>query len=445
MADQMRWDALGCIGGWCSTDNLDRLARTGTLFTTCVTNSPSCVPARIALATGWYPNQSGINQYGLFEVPAQIPVWTQRIQQSGYKTAVFGKTHLHPHDGDLRDREHVLRRHGFEIVNETTGPYLSTRVRSHITDYWIKAGVYDAFLADIQARLHSPKPVARPSSLGLEHYYDVYIGRQARRFLQDYQDSAPWFCWVSFAGPHEPWDAPEPYASMYDPGSMPLPRQGVLQSKHRPAGYLDTLLPTRFADLGPADIAALRANYAGNVTLIDHQIGEILAVVEQRGELDDTVIVFSSDHGEMNGDYGLLYKDNFLDGAVRVPLIVSVPSIVGAASMGTRYTRPVELMDIGPTLAELAGSSIDYAQGGKSLYPVLNDPSITHREWVTSQYRAETMILNDSWKMALNKDAETYLLFDRLSDPDETMNLAGDNSYLAVVQSLSKNARKSAN
>ena len=144
-----------------------------------------------------------------------------------------------------------------------------------------------------------------------------------------------------------------------------------------------------------------------------------------RGELDNTVIIFSSDHGEMNGDYGLIYKSNFLNGAVRVPLLVRTPETLKNTSLNRVCDSPAEWIDIGPTLVELAEGELEHRQFGKSLCATVNDTNLIHREYAISEYGGEVMLLNQEWKVALNTDGEVYLLFDVQNDPDETNNLAG--------------------
>ena len=231
---------------------------------------------------------------------------------------------------------------------------------------------------------------------------------------------------MSFGGPHEPWDAPEPYASMYDPEAMPAPVPRP-DEPPRPQGVLDLMLERLSPRFDPGDEGAMRANYAGNVTLIDDQIGEVLSVIEARGEMDNTVIGFTSDHGEMNGDWGLIYKMNFLDGALRVPLIVRTPE-TAANGGGKVVDAPAENCDLGPTLLELAGGSIDYPQFAKSLVPAMDNGS-THREAAISEYRGEFMVTDGKWKAAVNTEGQVYLLFDLENDPRETRNLAGLSEY----------------
>ena len=326
MTDQQRADAMGCSGSWLETPNLDRIAREGVRFSRCVTTTPICVPARVTLATGRYPHNNAVWNNLQYTLPEDASTWMRVIRDLGYRTSLFGKTHLHPHGKvDLREREYLLHAYGLDDVNEIGGPRASANVGSHMTAMWEEKGLLEAYRADFKERFDNKPHVVRPSVLPLEDYYDVYVGQCAKRYLEEYDRKEPWFCWVSFGGPHEPWDTPEPYASMYEPDAMPAPISRAADDHDRPRGWLDDFMERRSPQLDPGDEAAMRANYAGNVTLIDYQIGEVLEAVEKRGELDRTIIAFTSDHGEMNGDWGLIYKMNFLSGSVSVPLIVRTP------------------------------------------------------------------------------------------------------------------------
>jgi len=349
------------------------------------------------------------------------PTWMRALRDLGYRTSLFGKTHLHPHRGDLREREHLLQAYGLDDVDEIGGPRASAKVMSHMTAMWQDKGLLDAYRADFEDRFANKPHVVRPSVLPLEDYADVYVGQQAKRYLADYTRDQPWFCWVSFGGPHEPWDAPEPFASMYEPETMPRPLPQGVGDQPRPRGWLDDRLEDApVFDAG--DEAAMRANYAGNVTLIDDQVGQIIEVIEERGELDNTVIGFTSDHGEMNGDWGLIYKMVFLDGSVRVPMLVRTPETARNGSVVSDAL--VENCDLGPTLTELAGGELTHRQFARSLCPALGGNG-EHRDTVTSEIRGEFMLMTRDWKMALNDDGQCYLLFDRNDDPRETRNLAG--------------------
>lgn len=435
MTDQQRWDAMGCAGGWVETPNIDRLAAEGARFSNAYSNSPVCVPARVSLATGRYPHNTGVWRNQPHTLPPDSPTWMRAIREAGYSTSVFGKTHLHPHTGDLRDREDLVQAYGLDHVDEIAGPRASARCRSNLTDRWEEAGVYQAYKDDLRDRYATKPWIARPSPLPLELYADVYVGRQASDYLRRYEGAKPWFCWVSFGGPHEPWDAPEPYASRYDPADMPPPVQPPRDEHDRPRGWLDEKLADGGVPFEPGDIPRLRANYAGKVTLIDDQIGEVLRVVEERGELDRTIVAFVSDHGEMNGDHRLLYKQNFLSPAVRVPFIIRLPGGQGVRA-GAVDDSLVELMDLGSTLVELAGAREIPGSQARSLAPLLEDPSVVHRPVALSELRREAMVATPGWKLALNRGGEVYLLYDLAADPSEERNVAALPAYGEIEQEL---------
>ena len=436
MADQMRADALGIVNGWTRTPNLDRLARAGFLFHGVITNSAECIPARFSLALGLYPHQTGVWENGVFTLNPEFPNWMQAVERAGYRTSLFGKTHLHPHEGDLRDRVHLMHAYGLQVMDETTGPHASAHVLSNMTQSWQEQGLWESYREDVVDRVNTKRYAVRPSVLGAEHHYDVYVGRQAARYLADLDGEQPWFCWVSFGGPHEPWDAPEPYASLYaqaDVGS-PVPR---LRGHEQVRGLLRRAFDSAYYSppLQPDEVRAMRVNYAGNVTLIDEQIGNILEVVRRRDELDRTLIVFTSDHGEMNGDQGLIYKANFLDPVLQVPLIVRPP--LGGTAGGSRELSVVaEWMDVGATLADYAGGRLDGPAHARSLRPLIEGRATAHREFAVSEFLGHTAIVDSRWKIELAPDDRPALLFDRASDPLEQVNLVDDPRYAGTVAAL---------
>ena len=446
MTDQQRWDALGCVTDWMQTPNMDRLASEGVRFSHCITNSPVCVPTRRSMATGHYCHNTGVWYNGNHSLDPEAPTWMRAIRDAGYRTSLFGKTHLNAgHDGDLRNVEHALRSQGIDDIEETVGPRACARTLSNMTAEWDRQGHWDGYRADYDERFSNVAHVVRPSPLPLELYYDTYVGQKSRAYLEQYDRDQPWFSWVSFGGPHEPWDTPEPYASMYDRSAMPDPI-GFEDAGSGPKGNLNKMFETGEtdpvsgapytasgrADLPPEQIAAMRADYAGSVSLIDEQIGGLFETIEARGEWDNTVVVLVSDHGEMNGDFGLIYKSNFMNSAARVPLLVRGPGIDG----GRVCDSPVEWFDVGPTLAEYAGTELDYKQFAKPLQPCLADTNTKIRGESLCELRREIMITDEKWKMAVNQDGEPYLLFDLQDDPCESRNLAGKDDYKDVETEL---------
>lgn len=420
MTDQQRWDALGCVSSHMRTPNLDRLARRGVRFENCYTTAPQCVPARISLATGLYPHTTGVWKNQPVCLSPRCPTWMRVLREAGYRTSLFGKTHLHEHGGDLREREHLLHAYGLDDVDEIGGPRASASLLSHMTARWEALGLWEAYRADYADRFATKPHVVRPTVLPDEEYADAYVGRRAREYLADYDRGQPWMCWVSFGGPHEPWDTPASWAKKFDPADMPRPtlRAGWMSQGDTTLSSLCKHWPDGFdAD----DVAAMRADYVANVALIDDQIGRLFDVLEERGELDDAVIVFTSDHGEHNGDAGLIYKDTFLDGSARIPMIVSTPD----GARGAVASTPCELIDVGPTLCAAAGVEIPHRQFGRSLLPAASAPDASVRDHAVSEFDGELMLATQDRKLMLDPRGEPHALLDRRDDPAEQCNLLG--------------------
>ncbi len=422
MTDQFRSDFLSCHGGPAKTPNLDRIIREGVSFSQCATVAPLCVPARVSLFSGKYPHTTGAWDNYNYALSTDANIWTKEFRKLGYDTSLFGKTHLHCDTGDLIAREYIPQGYGFDTVNETPGPHAGLFAQSHMTNLWKEKGYYDAFCEDMHTRMH---PHVKPSPLPLELYYDVYVGEKGNEYLENYEGDKPWFCHVSFGGPHEPWDTPEPYASMFDPADMPEPTKPMVDANpDRPKGEIDRMRKWFKAPCPDPELAKqLRADYCGGIALIDDQIGRIFDTIEKRGEWDNTIVLFTSDHGEMNGDQGLVMKRMFYDGALFVPLIIRTPETAKNGG-GVVNDSLVSLLDVGPTLVELAGGKLKYDQCGISLCPVLDGKETKMRDYVLSEYAGEVTYVDENWKISTNRNGEVYFLIDRKNDPDEQYNLA---------------------
>lgn len=432
-ADQFRADALGCVGRHNWTPNLDALATRGCVFESAFAGSPVCIPSRLSLATGTYPHQFGVDKNKQVK-PAILnpvwPTWMRAVRDAGYATSLFGKTHWHQML-DLFEAAELIHAYGFETVVEIPGPRALASAKCALTELWSERGVWDDYRRDLHDRLNNRPFVARASPLPLELYYDAYVAARARDHLRAMGTGAPWFCCVSFPGPHEPWDAPEPYASLHAPSDMPPPRKRTFDGA---GSVLERLFnsPMYSGELSEAEVAALRANYAGAVSLIDNQIGQILAILEERGEIENTLVIFASDHGEMNGDYGLIYKTNFSDPAMRVPLIVAPP---GGAVPRTSSAL-VELMDVGATIADYADASLPDGSFARSLRGVLEGRSSSHRDFAVSEYDGHTCVVTNGLKVEFDRDRRPVLAFDRHLDPDETTDVSKLAAYADQVRDV---------
>jgi choline-sulfatase len=374
------------------------------------------------LAAGAYPHQLGVQKNIHITLNPDRPNWMQAVRDAGYATSLFGKTHLHP-QGDLFEAVELIRAYGFETVGEIPGPRSLATAKCALTDLWSERGVWDDYRRDLEDRLANRPFVARASPLPVDRYYDAYVATLARAHLSATGAAAPWFCCVSFPGPHEPWDAPEPYASLYAPSAMPTPRKRTFDG----AGSVFERLfnsPMYSQDMSAADIAALRANYAGAVSLIDHEVGATLAIIDELGHADNTLIIFASDHGEMNGDYGLIYKTNFSDPAMRVPLIVAPPGFSASSPPPRTSAALVELMDVGATITDYANAGLPASSLARSLRDILDGRSSSHREFAVSEFDGHTCVVTEGLKVEFDRARRPVLAFDRRRDPDETTDVS---------------------
>ncbi len=427
MPDQLRADALGCAGNpIIQTPNMDRLAREGVFFTNAYTVCPLCMPARASFVSGLYPHNHRI-WTNAGSLPPTDETLFHHLQANGYFVAHIGKSHLYPHrKGDhLKNHEGYMRARGIDYVHETTGPWATMHTDSYMTDYWRELGLLDAFREDYARRREVGPCAVWPSPLPTEAFMDSYVGHQAVAFIRDYDDARPLCLFVGFGGPHEPWDAPGDYATMYDPQAMPAPIPIADMPEWAPPYAARRIREGRQTDMTEEDIRRIRANYYGKISLIDHWIGAILDAFADRGWLDETLIVLWSDHGEMAGDHGRLYKSVFYEPSVRVPLIIRHPEITG----GRQTSALVEITDIFPTVLEAIGAPPSQRCMGRSLWPLLKGETTEHRAQVLSEIHAfgcyNYMLRTQRYKYAMNGDGQGYMLFDLTTDPLEQHNLIG--------------------
>ncbi len=424
MADQLRADAIN-LGKHTTkyTPNLDALAAKSICFNNAVTTSPICAPARASILASLYPHQMNIWDNKPHTFPAEASNWVKILSQQGYRTSVFGKTHYYPYNGsvpDMRLAENLLHAYGYDVVDEIPGVRVSGTLLSHLTALWEEQGYLNIMQQDLARRYSGKHTSTEPSPLPLELYPDIYVGTKALDYLSTYEEDHPFFCFVSFVGPHDPWDCPEQYSSLFKDQTMEKPLAPFVdKNPKRLQGNWDTEVHHPPLDL--EDIEAVRRNYAGKVSLIDEQIGHIVNCLKEKGLWEDTLVIFTSDHGELLGDHHRLYKQNFLNAALKVPLFIKPPHI----EQGRTSDALVELIDIGPTIVDYAHSEMDYPHSGRSLKPVLEEPTSNHRQRVFSEYNHEIMVWDGTWKLVVTEDLKPYLLFNLAEDPDEQVNVVG--------------------
>ena len=258
----------------------------------------------------------------------------------------------------------------------------------------------------------------RDSPLASEDFEDSYIGCRAVEWIENAPDDFPWHYFVSFVGPHDPYDPPAEYGERYRGAAMPPAISDTLDGK--PAW-----VKKRVANLAPGEVAETRRQYCAATELIDHQVGLILTALEKRGQLDNTYIVFSSDHGELLGDHGLYTKSAAYEASLRVPLIVAGPDIKG----GRVSNALCELIDLNATICQFAGLESQPDIDARSLVPILNEETDIHREETVAALQNFRCIRTATHKYIQNYN-DIDELYDLLRDPDELHNIVGESPNL---------------
>ncbi len=422
MSDQHRFDYVGAadVGDaapFVRTPNLDRLAARGTQFTQCTTNSPVCAPARIGLATGLQPVRVGSLGNDSY-LPRRMTTYYQRLRDEGYRVGCVGKLDLAKPDaynGRHGDRPCVYA-WGFTHPEECEGKMHAGKFPTPMGPYGFylqSRGLYQAFHEDYQARSAEGwvRDAQRDSVLPTEAFEDAYIGRRAAEWLASVPTDFPWHYFVSFVGPHNPFDPPTEYAEHFRNAPMPDPIFDSLEGK-------PDWVKAKDQGLTPEEITVTQRQYCAAIELIDDQIGQMMDVLASRGMLENTLVVYTSDHGEMLGDHGLYTKSVPYEASVRIPLIIAGPGIEHSTSDAL-----VELIDLNPTVCDLVGLPPQEDIDARSLVPVLTGKRSEHRTETVSAIRNFRCLRTQEVKYVehLNDHNELY---DLQEDPHELINLA---------------------
>jgi choline-sulfatase len=456
MADQHRADVLGCAGdASAQTPTLDRLVAEGLRFSRVTCQGPLCMPARASFATERYVRDHGVYT-NWAEIAPETPTYMHALREAGYHTVLLGKAHLYrdethtaAHVDELAPRLAAL---GFAEVHET-GDKFSVSMRNPYLDALQGRGVladYAQYIADRSyqgenetgrgATKRVPMWDATPSPLPASLYIDAFHGELAARWIEAYEGDAPFFAFVGFPGPHDPWDAPATAVDRYTDVAMTMPR-----TTQRPdvngAGTYGRLLQA-FLHLSDTEtmtddaIHAMRRAYSANVSVIDDAVARIVGALAAKGVLDETWIFYTSDHGEMAGDHGLMSKCVMYDGAVNVPLFVRPPHHMTAAR-GSVVDALVEHVDVPATLREIAGAPELPGSEGRSLLPYLRGDDLPRRACSVSENWGFAAFVTDRYKLVVDEDAcAPCQLFDRRDDPLENENVVADPQHASVVDEL---------
>jgi arylsulfatase A-like enzyme len=449
MTDQQRFDTLGCYGARAiETPNLDGLAARGVLFERCYVNNPVCTPSRASMMTG-----KGLPGHGVYRLYDNLPesevLFTRRLQQNGYRTALFGKLHV-----SSRLYE-AARRHpndGFDLYEWCMEPSLHLDSPWNAYRQWLEKKNPN-HLADLRAK--GRKLTHAPREVHMTHW----AAERTIDFIQSAKEDEPFFCLMSIFDPHNPYDGypvemregvkrdllPQPVPAAGDMARKPY---GVRQEHEH--NYLGA-----FRNFSRADLMEMRLGYYAAIALADQEFGRVLKALDAKRIVENTLVVFTSDHGDMLGDHGLLVKGaHFYDGGVRVPLLMRWP---GRMREGMRIRRPVQLHDLAATVLAAAGCLPEETRKqmpeSQDLSPASAGDAARLRDYAVCCYRNTgildnqvypnpeihaTMFLDERYKLNVyhappGADGEPEgQLFDMVQDPQEQRDLWNDKNAREV-------------
>ncbi len=414
MADQLRHSSLAAYGHkLVKTPNLDRLAREGVVFENFYSTSPLCAPARATVMNGLLPSRTGVFDNAA-EFPSAIPTWAHYLRLVGYQTCLSGKMHFVGPD-QLHGLEERLTT---DIYPADFGWTPDWRLKQERIDWWYHnmTSVLQPGIAEITNQLE----------------FDDEVAFQAVRKLYDYArytPNKPFGMLVSFTHPHDPYAARKKYWDLYADDQIDLPRipkigHNELDPHSRRLYDVSAMDDYTVTD---ADIRAARHGYYANISYIDDLVGQLLRALTEMGQLDNTMVIFTSDHGDFLGERGLWYKMSYLEPSAHVPMIVW-----GRGIKPRRIAEPASLADILPTMVDVATAGkglLARKVDGRSLFPLLNGSAENPDAETWGEYLAEGtvapmyMLRRGPWKF-IHTPTDPDQLFNLKDDPDELTNMA---------------------
>jgi arylsulfatase len=453
MADQHRADMMGCAGDpGVLTPTLDRLATEGVRFSRVSCQGPLCMPARASFMTERYVRDHGVYT-NWAEIAADVPTYVWMLRAAGYHTTLLGKAHLYrdeivqaDHIDDLAGRLMSL---GFSEVHETGDKFMS-EIPSSYSDFLVERGLLDVYKQHIADRSYQgdnetgqnatkrvPMWDATPMPIPLDAYVDTWHGLEAVRWIERYDRPDPFFLFVGFPGPHDPWDAPRAAVDRYRDVEVSMPsstKRPTIEGTGRYGSLLKGFLWLSDTDTMTSDaIRGMRRSYGADISIIDDAVGGMVAALESRGLLDNTWVIYTSDHGEMGGNHGLMSKCVLYEPAVRVPLIVRPPGGCPARVVDSI----VEHLDVPATVREIAGAPDIADSEGRSLLSHIDGAGSLPRSVSISENWGFASFETEQFKIVVDEDAcSPCQLFDLHDDPTEDNDLLPDPSMKPTVDWL---------
>ncbi len=457
-SDQQHWNTLGVLNSEIKTPNLDRLANSGTLFTRAYCPNPTCTPTRASIITGMYPSQHGAYSLGT-KLPEDVPTIGDTFHQNGYRTALIGKAHFQQllDTPKYRSIESNPLQNNLDFWRNFTGPFYGfdhiELARNHTDEYhvgqhyalWMEEKGFTDWKKCYQAPGGTAEKQTLKWNIPEAYHYDAWVAERTNAMMEEYAANGDhFFLWASFPDPHPPYLVPEPWDTMYDPDKITVPEMhpdedfskmppqyAMSQQKNpdrssyqEPDGHSLHGLSSHLHD--KKQLAKEIAVYYGMTSMMDKYIGKIMDKLEELGLADDTIIVFTTDHGHFHGQHGLIAKCIFnYEDMQKIPFIVSGPGIPA----GRQNSALQSLVDLAPSFLNYCDIDIPRCMTGVNQHDVWNGKQEMARDHVIVENRHQPTTfntrtyINDRYKISIHFNQSYGELFDLEKDPGEITNL----------------------
>ena len=473
-SDQQRGDCYGFEGRKVKTPHLDLLAKQGTRFSSCITPNVVCQPSRASILTGMLPSTHGVSDNGI-DLPAATGEagFAGTLARAGYATGMIGKAHFGTYLNFKPTGSPECVESSANFPSTWAGPYMGF---GHVDlmllghNYWLPfdppRGMHyerwyhsDGMGAE-KNRLYAgyaprtPTPQTYHSQLPEAWHNSTWVGNKTIDFMRAQRDR-PFCVWASFPDPHHPFDAPEPWSLLHHPDEVDLPPERTRDFDRRPWWHRAAVETTpalsgallkmrseysRIPPLSDAQLRELIANYYGMISLIDHNVGRILTELHDLGLADDTIVIYTSDHGDWLGDHGLVLKGPMMyDGLLRIGMLMRGPGI----RPNHVIADPVSTLDLYSTINDFAGVDAP-THDSRSLRPLLEGEArrdFAYNEWDLRAGRVGVAldlrtVRTQRYRLTLETNSKAGELYDLEDDPNEMQNRFDDAGFAAVKAEL---------
>ena len=477
-SDQHRADCLGVAGRKIKTPHLDALANGGTRFTSAITPCVICQPARASILTGQLPRTHGVHDNGIDLRPGiGEQSFAAALGQAGYDTGYFGKAHFSTYHTFAPTGSPECLRSSASYPDDWHGPYMGWNhvelmlvghnwflpekppQGQHYERWFYGTGIGDQLNELYGQNGGDTRGAAQTwhSQLPVAYHNSTWTADRAIDWLKDdARQHAPFCTWISFPDPHHPFDAPEPWSRLHHPDDVDLPQHRTRDLGQRPWWHREVLEaepagPKENAETRKAysrippqtdeQLAEIIANTYGQIALVDHQVGRIMNALRETGLIENTIVIYISDHGDWLGDHGLILKGPMhYEGLLTVPMIWNGPGI----EAGKVNDTPVSTLDLGATFCELAGAQPLLTQHGQSMVPVLAQDAkreFALNEWELLPTRAGVAlslltVRAQSMKLTVDRISGAGEMYDLAADPHELTNVFDDPAYASQRERL---------